>query len=381
MNVLFVDQYSEMGGAQHCLLDLLPGAQLGGWKCFAALPGNGPLARKLEESGVNVESILCGPYSFGKKSLGDYARFLMDTPRAVARIRRMIAAHAIDLLYVNGPRVLPAAGLCPTPLLYHAHSVLRRRHDLWLVKRFLRDATVVAVSEFVADTLRGFCMPHVVPNGTEDLGFRPWEGTAPPRIGVVGRIAPEKGHLAFVEAVRLLSAQTTGCRFVICGEPVLADPEYDAEVRRRSAGLPIEFTGGRGTPAEALRTVDVLVVPSGPFEAFPRVVVEAFSAGVPVVAFGAGGIPEIITHGHTGFLAAEHTPAALAAMLRDMLSNPDQLGRVVLDARSVWEQRYTAGRYRSEVLALMEAASLRSRSQNNRPATTADAPAGKSMPG
>jgi len=381
VNVLFVDQYSEMGGAQHCLLDLVPGALQRGWQCCAALPGSGPLVSRLAAAGVPVERIACGPYSYGRKSVLDYARFFFDVPQAAAQIRGMAKARGVELVYCNGPRVLPAASLCGLPLMYHAHSVLARGHDLWMVKRSLRGAKVLAASDFVAQSLRSFCSPHVVANGTEDLEYRPWRGGDPLRIGVIGRIAPEKGQLEFVEAVRILTAENARCRFVICGEAVVADPAYSEEVKRQAAGLPIDFAGGRETPRSAMDTVDLLVVPAGPNEAFGRVVVEAFSAGIPVVAFAAGGIPELIDDGRTGFLVLQRTGAALASRLREMLAAPELLDRVTRAARAEWERRYTVERYRDQVLALMEETFFRSKSQNNSPATPATTPADKSIAG
>ena len=65
--------------------------------------------------------------------------------------------------------------------------------------------------------------------------------------------------------------------------------------------------------------LDLLVVPSTPADSTPRVIIEAFSAGVPVVAFAAGGIPEIVRDGQTGFLASDFTAEALAARIRQRL--------------------------------------------------------------
>ena len=47
-------------------------------------------------------------------------------------------------------------------------------------------------------------------------------------------------------------------------------------------------------PREAFAAIDILAVPSGPVEGAGRVIPEAFSAGVPVVAYANGGIPEFI---------------------------------------------------------------------------------------
>lgn len=371
MNILLVDQYSEIGGAQRCLLDLLPAITERGWRACVALPGDGPLTAELQAQGTQTIGIPCGPYSSGTKMLSDYVRFAFDLPRAAATLRRAAAEHGFDLVYVNGPRVLPAARLCGVPLVFHAHLRLARPHDIWATKRSLRGAGVIAASEFAAAPLRSFAAPVVIPNGTSDLGFRAWRNDASLRVAVVGRIAPEKGQVEFVEAVRLIYHEVPQCRFVICGEPVLAGPEYAREVRRRSEGLPIDFPGWRHTPADALAEVDVLVVPSESVDAAPRVIVEAFSAGVPVVAFASGGIPELIDDERTGFLVRPRTSNMLAARLKDLLYTPMVLAAAARRARREWEEKYTVERFRSQVLGVLESSALRKRIQNTTPETTA----------
>ena len=71
MNVLFLDQFSELGGAQRCLLDLLPEILERGWSATAALPGAGPLVGLLRDWQVPVQQIPCGPYESGSKSFTD----------------------------------------------------------------------------------------------------------------------------------------------------------------------------------------------------------------------------------------------------------------------------------------------------------------------
>jgi hypothetical protein len=80
------------------------------------------------------------------------------------------------------------------------------------------------------------------------------------------------------------------------------------------------------------------------------VILEAFSAGIPVVAFRSGGIPEIIEDGVTGVLSAP-TPPDLAATLLELFSK----GSALLDgisarARATFAARFTLDRYRAEVL-------------------------------
>jgi glycosyltransferase involved in cell wall biosynthesis len=104
--------------------------------------------------------------------------------------------------------------------------------------------------------------------------------------------------------------------------------------------------------------LDLLVVPSKN-EGMGRVILEAFSAGVPVVAFNTGGIPEVIADGATGFLASEATAGSLAERIRTViLSDADVLRRIVGNARRNWEQSYTVARYQSRVTNLLEQVDL-----------------------
>ncbi|QOY88457.1 glycosyltransferase family 4 protein [Paludibaculum fermentans] len=375
MNLLLLDQFSEMGGAQRCLLDLIPAFRERGWRISAAMPGGGPMFERMASMDVSVTRLPCRPYSSGSKTLGDFWRFASDMQDATRIVRQLVQERAIDLIYVNGPRMLPAARLSGVPFCFHAHNKLTKWHDLLVVRWALRQATVIACSEFVAGPLRPFCRPVIVPNACEDLGFRRLASGRPVRIGVVGRIAPEKGQLEFVDAVRLLGGKIPECRFVICGDDVLSRPGYKDLVLRKAAGTPISFAGWMNEPAEALRQVDVLVVPSTGADATPRVILEAFSAGVPVVAFAAGGIPELVEDGETGFLVHPRTAEALAARLAGLLHNTGELTRVAANARRKWAAGYTLERYRNQVAGLLETCVPRSRIQKSMAATAPTTPA------
>jgi glycosyltransferase involved in cell wall biosynthesis len=64
-------------------------------------------------------------------------------------------------------------------------------------------------------------------------------------------------------------------------------------------------------------------MPNGEAESFGMVFLEAQACGVPVVAYAVGGIPEVVAHGQTGFLAKEGDVAALCRYLKIFLENPD----------------------------------------------------------
>jgi glycosyltransferase involved in cell wall biosynthesis len=357
-SLLILDQFNQLGGAQRCLLDLLPAFLEAGYKIHLAVPGDGPLADGARSRGAMVHLIPCGAYSSGQTSWSDAARFGIDLPRQVLRIATLVSKHQIDLIYVNGPRLLPAAALAARglPVVFHAHSVVNEERAARLTRWALRstNASVIAACRFVLQPLAAVLdagRSRVIYNGVApvDCVRRRRRDNEPWRVGVIGRIAPEKGQLEFIQAARLILPQQR-CEFVVCGDALFSNPQYSRRVRAEAEGLLVEFTGWRNDIREVLSTLDLVVVPSGAVEATTRVIPEAFSAGVPVVAFRSGGIPEIIEDGVTGVLSA---PSArdLAAKLLELFS----CGGAMLDcisarAQAAFAARFSLERYRSEVL-------------------------------
>jgi glycosyltransferase involved in cell wall biosynthesis len=366
MKILFLDQFSLMGGAQLCLLDILDALANCGWGAHVALPGDGPLVEQLHMRGVGVTTISCGPYRSGNKSLADFLQLPADIWQQKRILGDLINRGNFDLIYVNGPRMLPAAALIARdrmPLLFHAHNRLNRGPTASLAGWSIRhaEATVISCSNYVAEPLAPYAQKgnlHLVPNGTPDAGFRERAFGAGRswRIGLIGRISPEKGQDVFLHAVALLAPELPAARFVICGAPGIPSGNYLDLVSQLARGLPVEFSGWRDDIAAVFAELDLLVVPSRD-EGMPRVVLEAFSAGVPVIAFSAGGMPEMIKDGETGFLVLEATADALAARIREiMMSDGGHVRRVVTKARLAWEHSYTVAVYQTRIMELAEQA-------------------------
>jgi glycosyltransferase involved in cell wall biosynthesis len=363
MKLLLLDQFSDPGGAQQGLLDLLPAIRERGWDALVGLPGNGELFDRVRLAGFPAESIECGPYASGRKSAGDVARFLNDTPRLMQQLRSMAAGA--DVVYLNGPRLLPAASLAKLrqPVVFHSHSLvgagMMRRIAGAALKRL--DASVIANCEFVAAPWRNYVeRVEIILNGVSGgaLPATRLPGTA--HVACIGRIAPEKGQLEFLKAAEIIHRSFPNARFTIYGATLFGEPgaeAYEREVRARAAGVPVEFAGWITDIYAALARIDVLLVPSAPPEATTRVILEAYAAGVPVVAFASGGIPEIVEDGVTGALtrsAAEMAEAALA-----LLNNPARRAAMSAGARECWTRRFTLDRYRNDVLGALETARTR----------------------
>ena len=308
MKILFLDQFSELGGAQRVLLDTVNASLDRGWEAQAAIPGDGPLVERLQSKGIRVAKIPCGPYRAGRKGLIDLGRFLHDLRQQIGIIRDLSSSFQFDLLYVNGPRLLPVAVSSGgrAAVLFHAHSHmpdgLSAKLAQWSIRR--TNATVIGCSNSVLRSLGRPIRPsaYVIRNGVADIPFRPpvfsldksW------RIGMIGRISPEKGQAEFVRAATQVASEFASARFVVCGAPLFGQERYYEQLRRLAAGLPIEFLGWRDDVAHVLNELDLLVVASRQ-EGMGRIIIEAFAAGIPVVAFPAGGIPELIADHETGY--------------------------------------------------------------------------------
>jgi hypothetical protein len=385
MKILFLDQYSDLGGAQHCLLELMPAVAWAGWQARVAVPGDGPLVGRLRELGVAVERLPLGSYRSYKKSAWDMVRFAASTPQLVLAIRRLVKQFQPDLIYVNGPRLLPAARAAHrrTPLLFHCHSRIDQRIAASAAGRSLRasGATIIGCCRFAVEPLLPYLPPgrvHIVYNGVRGPS-RPAMRKAPGggfHIGVVGRIAPEKGHADFLLAARLLNETLPNCRFVICGEALFADrvsEEYRQTLDKLAEGLPVEFLGWRDDVYEVLGRLDLLVVPSTREPATTRVVLEAYSCGLPVVAYPTGGIPEVLTDEQTGFLVQPMSPQALAErILALVLQHPERLGAAAEAGSALWRERFGIERYQFEVIEILARAMQAAppRSLLRRPAAT-----------
>lgn len=363
MRLVIVDQFSDLGGAQQGLLELLPELRRRGWQALIGLPGNGEASVRARAQGFEVEPIVCGPYRSGRKSLADAGRFLWQTPPLMRQIRRMAERWQADLIYINGPRLLPAApGGFPT--VFHAHSFIGPGPVRDVAGMALRrtGAHLIANCEFVANTWSGYVAPQhisVVYNGVAGphRAPEPRPATGHPVIASIGRIAPEKGQLEFLKSAQAIHHAVPSARFELIGAPLFGDAEaaryYDA-VRAAARHLPVEFHGWREDVYQALAGIDLLLVPSAPQEATTRVILEAYSAGVPVVALRSGGLPEVVDDGVTGFLAG--SVPEMAELAIELIRHPARRSEMAQGARAAWKQRFTLDRYRSDVLAALHRA-------------------------
>jgi len=157
-------------------------------------------------------------------------------------------------------------------------------------------------------------------------------------VGTVTRVDRHKGLEVLVEALRQLP-QAHG---VVVGEgPEL--PALRKLAEARGVGERLVTTGFDPEPRAALQGFDVFVLPSR-FESLPLSILEAMSAGLPVVASEVGSVPEAVLDGETGLLVPAGDAAALAGAMGRLLDDPDLRRRMGERGQELARERFSAAR-------------------------------------
>ena len=243
---------------------------------------------------------------------------------ALARLagRQVIVMHAGPQLVCPSGLAWSERGLCPAgPALGPCRWCDRHGPAAWADVRTRRELmTRAATNVFASRYLRSRCglTGPVIYNPVPPSAFTKRGEDAPAGDTIVsaGRFVREKGLDVLLRAMAQVDA-----RLVLAGDGPLRGA-LEALTADLGLGRRVIFPG-RVTLAElqALYAEAVLTcVPSVVGESFGYAVAEAMAAGVPVVGVPAGAIPELLADGR-GFVAASVTHDALAASIRQALSN------------------------------------------------------------
>lgn len=165
----------------------------------------------------------------------------------------------------------------------------------------------------------------VIPNGV-DVDFfaraKPkseWQGET---LGFIGRIdEPRKGLPVLMKALPKILAERPRTRLLVAGRGDEKEAVEDLPEEMRSR---VEFLGmvSDEDKARFLRSVDVYVAPNTGGESFGIILVEALSAGAPVLASDLDAFAQVLDHGAAGELFANEDADALAASAVRLLGDP-----------------------------------------------------------
>lgn len=232
----------------------------------------------------------------------------------------------------------------------------KRRH-------WTRPIQIVTPSRWLADCVRQSALMadwpvEVIPNALDTGVWSPIDPLTarhllglPPTAPLLlfgaydGAVDPRKGFDLLAGALARLRGQVPDLRLMVIGQ---AEPANAPDL-----GFPVHYCG-RLNDDLSLRVLysaaDAMLVPSRQ-EAFGQTASEAHACGTPVIAFDTGGLPDIVTHKQTGWLARPFDTGDLAEGIRWVLADPGRHARLREQAHAEAVRRFAcpvvAGRYRA----------------------------------
>lgn len=156
----------------------------------------------------------------------------------------------------------------------------------------------------------------------------------------IGRLSEEKGVRVLLEAWK----EVLGLTLKIAGDgPLAADLGRYAEEHNI---VNVEFLGfiSDAQYRTCMQGAKFLVVPSVCYENFPRIVVEAYAYGIPVVASSLGSLPEIVLDGQTGLLFKPGNARDLAEKIQWILAHEDEWEMMRRNVREQHKEKYSSRR-------------------------------------
>lgn len=295
-------------------------------------------------------------------------------------------ARRFDVLLVSGAKIMPLVVVPVCALLrkkcviraesyFELHETIstesmrtmgaRRGRLLFgllenMRNRVLRRANaVIAISAQINDELRkrGVDAANIVPlpNGVSLRKFRP--ASAPERSALrarlglpddgrpivlyAGRLARAKGVPLLIEAWPTLVARHPELYLVLVGSGNRSFDDCEAQVKEsvRQSGLErdVAFFPETDAVADYLQAADLWVFPTE-YEGFSLALAEAMGCALTVLATSVGAAPQLIRHGHSGFLFPPKDTQALIDVVEEAMRNRDRWGAIGAAARQAVTQ-------------------------------------------
>ncbi|MDO9354413.1 MAG: glycosyltransferase family 4 protein [Solirubrobacteraceae bacterium] len=351
--MLHVVRTDGLSGAEGHLVALVAPLAAQGWSSDVLISTRDPegvqrLVRRLGEEGAGVR-VIVGRHDLHPALL-----------RSVLKARRssrwsLIHSHMVHADWHAGLAALLTRGSVPLVSTKHNHDPFRTKLAVRAIETLwgLRTAQIIAISGSLADFIErhGTRRPVTVRYGIS-------AGPAPAvrkagrsvRLIAVGRLEPQKGVDVLLDAV----ARVEGVELDIVGDGSLRSTLAD-QVERLGLADRVRLVGHQQDVPDRMRAADVFVH-AARWEGFGLVLLEAMSAGLPVVATSVGAIPEVVDDGVTGVLVAPDQSAALADAIRSLVADPERRRELGDAGRARLLEAFAVGRMARETADVYDCA-------------------------
>lgn len=362
MKTLAVHQSSELYGSDRSFLSVIsaifePDAE--NHEVDVLLPEPGPLAIELDNLGARVSyesrgylrrAAIRRPFKFIFESLlTTWVIFRKFKSYDIIYINTVVCFSAILAVTFTNKRKFVHVRELPTGFEMIAFRLLLRLSRAKLI--FNSDATKRAFGLPGLVVYNGVAAPDAHTNEwtTHDCAERHI------RILLLGRINNWKGQDLLIKALALTDRSLEVC---IVGSPISDQEHLLTELKQQATGIGhgknIQFVEFTDKPEQYLDWADFVVVPSLKPEPFGRVAIEGFAHGKPVIGAKHGGLVEIITNQHNGYLFQPGSASALAEVLKQ-LPQPlsAEYGNLVANALSAYKERFSLTSYQKVMRATL----------------------------
>ncbi|MBW2280643.1 MAG: glycosyltransferase family 4 protein [Deltaproteobacteria bacterium] len=346
MKIVFVLTSSEyLSGPQVHLRDLGTALAAQGHQVRIAAGGAGPFRDELDRVGLAYTPL---------RHMVVPIRPWTDV-RGVLEIVSLLRREKPDLVSLHSSKagVLGriAARLCGVPVVFTAHGwafteavpgAARYHTAERLVAPLARRIITVCERDrkLALETGVGKESQLVtIHNGMTDVDplLRADPSVSPPRLVMVSRLVEQKDHATLFRALARL--QAAEWELDLAGDgPLRADLERlarDLDIDKR-----VHFLGARTDVAEILARSQLFLLISR-YEGFPRSILEAMRAGLPVIASDVAGVHESVVSGRNGLLAPRGDVEVLSQRIESLLDAPERRAEMGRQGRQLYESDFT----------------------------------------
>lgn len=347
-----------LGGATIHVRDLAMRLPQDGHEVMVFIGGTGMVTEELKGKGVSFKSL-----KFLQRSVHPYKdlRAILEVSVELKKFRPDVISTHTSKAGIIG-RI--AGSLLGIPTLYTPHcwsfcDGFPNAGFYRLVEKFgsLWGPKIIMVSEWerqlaLAKNVASEKKLLTLHNGMPDLGeeFRADPMARPPKIVMIGRFEEQKNHRMLLEA--LYELRHAEWKLELIGNGPL---QGEMEILAEKLGIlgRVDFVGYRSDIAERLSDAQVFALVSN-WESFPRSILEAMRAGLPVLTTAAGGSGESVLHGKSGYVVSLDDRDELVSSLEKLVTNASLRQEMGQCSRKRYEQFFTFERMCRETLEVYE---------------------------